>query len=62
VTTNAQLKELMDKHRLTSINVCELLSCSVVAVQHWRQNPEGTGHRNMPVALLELLMIKLGEK
>ena len=62
MTTNDQLIGLMDKHRLTSQDVCELLSCSVVAVQHWRQNPDGPGFRNMPVALLELLMIKLGEK
>jgi len=61
-TNNQKLIEAMRRENLSAPDVAEILGVSLDTVKHWRVAPGLSGHRNMPDWMLELFLLKLGEK
>jgi len=59
LTTNEELRELMDRHKLRIKDVAEMLEVSAGTVKSWRSAPDRDRHRNMPRTALKLLQMQL---
>lgn len=56
-----ELRELLKKHSLARHEVAALLSVSTSAWNKWTTMEDKPEHRKIPVAIYELLLLKLGE-
>jgi len=61
LTTNQELRQLKEKHKLTNAQLAKVLDRSISTVEHWLANEDSVSFRNAPKDTIELLKYKLTE-
>lgn len=56
-----ELRELLKRHSLARHQAAQLLRVSTSAWNKWTATEEKSEHRKIPIAIYELLLLKLGE-
>lgn len=59
--TALELRELLKRHSLARHEAAKLLEVSTSAWHKWTATEEKPEHRDIPIAIYELLLLKLGE-
>ena len=62
INPNKNLRFIMDKEKLTRIQVARLLGVSKSTIRHWLEDKDSKNYRNMRPLYIDLLEFRLKDK